>query len=87
MKFTQIDFRKFLTKWIIADDQPFTTPENKHFQHMIKVLNSDAIVPTADTIKKDIIESFEEEQKKRKILFQVNFKYIYIHKLIFLKLI
>ena len=35
---------------------------------MVKVLNSDARVPTADTIKRDIIENFEEEQKKRKFL-------------------
>lgn len=40
---------------------------------MIKVLNPDALIPTADTIKKDIMESFEEEQQKRKILFQVSF--------------
>lgn len=40
---------------------------------MVKVLNSDALVPKADTIKKDIMESFEEEKKKRKNLFKVNF--------------
>lgn len=39
---------------------------------MVKVLNSDALVPKADTIKKDVMESFEEERKERKILFQVN---------------
>lgn len=39
---------------------------------MVKVLNSDALVPKADTIKRDIMENFEEEQKKRKILLQVN---------------
>ncbi|GBB89254.1 hypothetical protein RclHR1_15940003 [Rhizophagus clarus] len=56
-KFTQTNFHKFLTKWIIADDQPFTTVENMHFQNMVKVLNSDALVPKADTIKNDIIET------------------------------
>ncbi len=40
---------------------------------MVKVLNSDAIVPKADSIKNDIMESFEEERKKRMILFQVIF--------------
>jgi hypothetical protein len=39
---------------------------------MVKVLNSDALVPTADTIKRDVMNSFEEERRKRKILFQVN---------------
>jgi hypothetical protein len=39
---------------------------------MIKLLNSDALVPKADTIKNDINESFDKERKKRKILLQVN---------------
>ncbi len=38
---------------------------------MVKVLNSDALIPKADTIKRDMMESFEEERKKRKILLQV----------------
>lgn len=40
---------------------------------MVKVLNPDAVVPTADTIKKDIMECFEKEQGVRKKLFQVSF--------------
>jgi hypothetical protein len=39
---------------------------------MVKVLNSDALVPKADIIKNDINEDFDEERKKRKILLQVN---------------
>ena len=44
--------------------------------HMVKILNPDALVPTADTIKNDIMESFKEERKKRKILFQVSSVFI-----------
>jgi hypothetical protein len=66
-----VDFRKFVTKWIISDDQPFTTLENKCYRQMVKLLNPDALVPSADTIKSDIIKSFEEEQGKMKKLFQV----------------
>lgn len=40
---------------------------------MVKVLNPDAVVPTADTIKKDIMESYKEEKERRKGLFQVSF--------------
>ncbi|CAB5217264.1 unnamed protein product, partial [Rhizophagus irregularis] len=69
-KFTQKDFRWFVSKWVIDDDQPFTTLENKYFRQMIKVLNSDALVLSADTIKNDILESFNVEQKKMKELFQ-----------------
>ena len=39
---------------------------------MIKLLNSDALVPKADTIKNDMMGSFEEERVKRKDLLQVN---------------
>ena len=45
------DFCKFFNKWIISNDQPFITTKNKHFQNMIKVLNSDAMISKADTIK------------------------------------
>jgi hypothetical protein len=70
-KFTQIDFRSFATKWVIDDDQPFTTLENKYFRKMIKLLNSNAIIPSADTIKNDVLESFKVEQKRMRELFQV----------------
>jgi len=36
---------------------------------MVKVLNPDAVIPKADTIKKDIMESYEEEKERRKSLF------------------
>jgi len=70
-KFTQKGFCEFITKWVIDDDQPFITLENKYFRKMIKILNSDALVLLADTIKNDILESFKVEQKKMSILFQV----------------
>ena len=73
MQFTQIEFHTSLTKWVVADDQPFTTFENQYFQHMIKVLNPDAVVPIANIIKKDIMECYKEEKKRRKDLFQVSF--------------
>ena len=63
---------------IIADDQPFTTTENVHFRRMVKILNSDALVPTADTIKNSVMENFKEECEKRKILFKVRFYFLYI---------
>jgi hypothetical protein len=81
-KFTQ-DFRKFISKWIITDDQPFTMLENKYFRQMIKFLNSNALIPSADTAKKDIMEIFEMEQIKMKMLFQVSLKFMF--KYIFLK--
>jgi len=34
------------------------------------LLNSNALVPKADTIKKDVMENFEEERKKEKFYFR-----------------
>lgn len=59
--------------WIVDDDQPFTTLENKYFRQMVRMLNPDALVPSADTIKKNVMECFKEEQDKMKKLFQVSF--------------
>ncbi|CAG8844056.1 27824_t:CDS:1, partial [Racocetra persica] len=36
-EFTQLAFKKLLNKWIVLDNQPFTTVENKHFRQMIKL--------------------------------------------------
>lgn len=66
--------------WIVDDDQPFTTLENKYFRQMVRMLNPDALVPSADTIKKNIMEYFKEEQEKMKKLFQVSFKFIILLK-------
>lgn len=38
---------------------------------MIKILNPDTLVPSADTVKNDIMKSYEIEKKKMKTLFQV----------------
>jgi hypothetical protein len=44
---------------------------------MIKFLNSNALIPSANTAKKDIIEIFEMEQIKMKMLFQLSLKFIF----------
>ncbi|CAG8690565.1 2244_t:CDS:2, partial [Cetraspora pellucida] len=54
----------------ILDNQPFTTVENKHFQQMIKLLNPNATIPVGDTIRNDIIKSFEDESINIKCLLQ-----------------
>ncbi|UZO24738.1 uncharacterized protein OCT59_017032 [Rhizophagus irregularis] len=60
----------YLTFLTYDDDQPFTTLENKYFRQMIKLVNSDLLVSSADTLKNDILESSKVEQKKIKELFQ-----------------
>ncbi|CAG8810889.1 18398_t:CDS:2, partial [Racocetra persica] len=69
-EFSQATFRKFLAQWVISDSQLFTTLENIHFHRLVKLLNLHALVPREDTIRNDIIKSFEEERRKLIILFQ-----------------
>ncbi|GES73510.1 zinc finger BED domain-containing protein RICESLEEPER 1-like [Rhizophagus clarus] len=61
--FTQESFCNDLVHWIIVDDQPFTVVQNTFFQKMIKRLNSNAIIPSSDTIHNDIIKIFNDEKE------------------------
>ncbi|GES96419.1 zinc finger BED domain-containing protein RICESLEEPER 2-like [Rhizophagus clarus] len=63
LAFTQESFRNDLVHWIIVDDQPFTVVQNIFFQKMIKRLNSNAIIPSSDTIHNDIIKIFNDEKE------------------------
>ncbi|GES85086.1 zinc finger BED domain-containing protein DAYSLEEPER-like [Rhizophagus clarus] len=63
LAFTQESFRNDLVHWIIVDDQPFTVVQNTFFQKMIKRLNSNAIIPSSDTIHNDIIKIFNDEKE------------------------
>ncbi|CAB4404665.1 unnamed protein product [Rhizophagus irregularis] len=57
-------FRKFLIEWIVKNDLPFTCVESEDFRSMIHLLRKDAFIPSADTIKNDIISIFDESKKK-----------------------
>ncbi|CAB4384487.1 unnamed protein product [Rhizophagus irregularis] len=53
-------FRKFLIEWIIKNDLPFTCVKSEDFRSMIRLLRKDAFIPSADTIKNNIISIFDE---------------------------
>jgi hypothetical protein len=65
-------FCSCLAKWIVCNDQPFTTVENEHFRNMIEILNPEAQVPSADTIKNNIMKRFNTEQTRMKEEFLVS---------------
>ena len=64
------------------DDQSFTIVESAEFHDMIKLCNQSAKIPSADAIKNQILQSFENNQIKTKDELQVNnivvIKYVYI---------
>jgi len=55
-----------LVKWIVANDQSFLVVENKSFQKMIKRLNKEAIIPSADSIHNFIYNNFNKIKENLK---------------------
>ncbi|PKB92021.1 hypothetical protein RhiirA5_257970, partial [Rhizophagus irregularis] len=45
--------------WIATDDQPFTVVESPEFRYVIQICNAEAQIPTADTIKSDILKLYK----------------------------
>ena len=50
----------------------FASIESKDFHNLISYLHRDALVPSADTIKKEIINTFNNNTKKVQQILQVN---------------
>lgn len=61
----------------------FTSIESKDFHNLINFLHKDASVPSADTIKKEIINTFNNNTRKVRQILQVNKLYY----LLFIKFI
>jgi hypothetical protein len=56
--------KKKLLRWIVISQQPFTVVEEITFQEFIKTFYPEAKLPTANTIKNNIMECYENETKK-----------------------
>jgi lipoate synthase len=55
----------------VVDDLPFSSVESSDFRNMINILRNGAPIPSADTIKKNIMVTFGENKKKIRQLLQV----------------
>ena len=64
-------FRNLLLRWIICSDQLFTEVENSDLQYLFRFLKSKVNIPSADTIKNDIIKIYKEEKTQLKEILQV----------------
>lgn len=62
--------QKKLIQWIVTSQQPFTVIEESDFLEFIKTFLPTAKLPTANTIKNNIIEHYDTELKKIKEILQ-----------------
>jgi hypothetical protein len=65
-----------LSIWIAVDDQPFTVVGCPEFQELIKICNKDAKVPSADTIRNDILNLFTKQRSDMQCLLQVSIYFL-----------
>jgi BED zinc finger len=68
--YTHEAFRELLVKWIVARDQPFSEVDAPEFREMVALLNPDANVPSAATIRRDIGRCFDEEKTRIRAMLQ-----------------
>ena len=76
--FSSKAFRIFLLHWIVCSNQPFFEVETPNFRQIFRFLKPDIVMPSADTIKKDIMKTFDEERIHLKETMQVYQKTYYI---------
>jgi hypothetical protein len=70
--FSNETFREKLCEWVVADDQPFTVVESPEFRVLIKICNQGARIPSADTVKGDVIKLFKNYQTNVHNILQVS---------------
>jgi hypothetical protein len=64
---TPKEFREDLVKWVICDNQPFTVVESSLFRNLFSTGHQDNIknaIPSADTIKLDVMKSFTNKKEQ-----------------------
>ena len=59
-------------------DHPFLSVESEEFRNMLLLLRKDIQIPSADTLKKDIINTFNDGFKKIRHNLQVSKLIIFI---------
>ena len=69
--FSPLSFTNQLIKWIVMDDQPFTTVESAEIRKLFLLLNPAAITISADTIRSHIMDAFVLERTKVRDILQV----------------
>ncbi|CAG7730357.1 unnamed protein product, partial [Allacma fusca] len=63
-------FRKLLLKWIVTSNQPFLEVENSDFRDLIFYLNKNAETIGADTIRRDLLVTYNDMKFIKKKQFE-----------------
>ncbi|CAH1767260.1 1491_t:CDS:2, partial [Entrophospora sp. SA101] len=66
LDFTQDGFHKDLIKWIIVNDHNFSVVENTAFKKNGTKIESKTSVPSSDTVRNMITESFDNQKQQLK---------------------
>ena len=66
--YTNDTYRKALVEWIISDSQPFTAVESPAFRKAARILRPDAEIPSANTIKREVMLMFSAEKSRVRTL-------------------
>ena len=78
-------FRRLLVRYVVMGDHSFLSIESDDFRNMILNLCKDAFIPSADTIKNDIINIFNNNLKEMRHKFQVSKLIIHLYLTCFIK--
>ncbi len=65
-------FREKLAIWITVDDQPFTITECQEFKELFKICNEKAELPSADTVRRDVLKLYDKYRIDVKHMLQVS---------------
>ena len=55
-------FKDLLVEWVVESDQPFSEVEHRIFRQFVKMLYPDAVIPSADTVKREMMTRFDNEK-------------------------
>jgi hypothetical protein len=77
--FSPLSFTNQLIKWIVMDDQPFTTVESAELCKLFLLMNPAAFTPSADTIRSHIMDAFVLERTKVRDILQVYINLVLYH--------
>jgi hypothetical protein len=68
----KMNLQLMIIKHIVKDQKPFTLVESESFRSLLKHLDPNCSIPSADTIKRQIYKIFQEKQEQMKMYLKQN---------------